>query len=201
MRTMVSAGTPLRGVDRAARSSGDDLRERGEAISVEGDMPCNETAWREFVGQCRPYVYHVALSILRDLDDAEDVSQEVLLRVYRFLSRFEHRASFSTWLYRITYNACVSYLAKKRRDQWHLSSLETVELADPRQDLADRESWVALKAALDGLPPLYREPARLFYLGQCSYREIAQRTSLSESTVKIRLYRARAALREAMEVA
>jgi len=202
VQTPLGDGTASRG--RGCRSAANfeaSFRDRTQAVNAEGGMPGSDAAWCEFVGQCRPYIYHIALSVLRDADDAEDVTQEALLRVFRFLSRFEHRASFSTWLYRITYNACLSYLAEKRRDQRHQSATETAELTDPRRDFDGCEFWVALESAVDTLPLLYRETARLYYLEERSYREIAQRTTLPESTVKIRLYRARVVLREALKVA
>ncbi|MGH2405871.1 MAG: RNA polymerase sigma factor [bacterium] len=137
----------------------------------------------------RPLIYRQAMQLLRDPDDSEDATQEVLLKLYRFLPQFRHRAKLSTWIYRITYNVCMS-LAEKRRKAWQGLSWTNGELdTDLDTVLAQREAATILYEAVWDLPAKYRVPVSLYYLLDMPYREIAVRTGLRMNTVKVRVHR------------
>jgi len=140
----------------------------------------------------RPVIYRQALGLLHEPDDADDATQDVLVRVFRFLPHFERRASLSTWIYRITYNVCMDY-AKRRRRLWRV---ETYAQLDMRRGALD--SWlehcdtdITVKAALNCLPDKYRIPLFLHYFIDLPYHEISARTGVPVNTIKIRVYRAK----------
>jgi RNA polymerase sigma-70 factor (ECF subfamily) len=151
--------------------------------------------------------YNIALRYLRDPEDAMDASQEVFLRMFRFLSGFQEDSSFSTWLYRIGVNVCKDLLSKrsKRAEQpLEISDEEedsrTVDIPDgrydPEQILEGSELRRTLAEAISALPDQQREMIVLRDIQGLSYEEIGQALCLESGTVKSRLFRARENLRK-----
>jgi RNA polymerase sigma-70 factor, ECF subfamily len=144
----------------------------------------------------RRKVFGLAYSFLRDRDAAEDVTQEVFIKVWRALPGFDGRASLSTWIYTIARNASLSAL-RARRPQSSLSDpqvMEAVESANavPSADVvADRAAILRL---VDQLPAKQRQVVMLFYMEAQSYEEVAAMLAMPVGTVKTLLHRARARL-------
>jgi RNA polymerase sigma-70 factor (ECF subfamily) len=144
----------------------------------------------------RRKVFGLAYSFLRDRDAAEDVTQEVFIKVWRALPGFDGRASMSTWIYTIARNASLSAL-RVRRPQSSLSDpqvMEAVELnnAVPAADvIVDRAAILRL---VDQLPAKQRQVVVLFYMEAQSYEEVASMLAMPVGTVKTLLHRARARL-------
>ncbi len=152
-------------------------------------------------------IYNIGLRMLGNREDAADMAQETLLKVYRNLPRFRGDSSFSTWVYRIGVNTCRDMLrAAYRRREMSFSdfgeddqSQQDFEIADysqmPEQVFLEQEGQRYLTALLNGLTPKYRLVAVLRELSGLSYQEIADIANISVGTVKSRLNRARAAMR------
>jgi RNA polymerase sigma-70 factor, ECF subfamily len=144
----------------------------------------------------RRKVFGLAYSFLRDRDAAEDVTQEVFIKVWRALPGFDGRASMSTWIYTIARNASLSAL-RARRPQSSLSDpqvMEAVESANavPSADVVvDRAAILRL---VDQLPAKQRQVVMLFYMEAQSYEEVAAMLAMPVGTVKTLLHRARARL-------
>ncbi len=144
----------------------------------------------------RRKVFGLAYSILRDRESAEDVTQEVFIKVWRALPGFDGRASISTWIYTITRNASVSAL-RARHPQSSLSDPEVMEAAEanypgPATDvLAER---AAILKIVDRLPTKQRQVVLLFYMEEQSHEEVATMLAIPVGTVKTLLHRARAQL-------
>jgi RNA polymerase sigma-70 factor (ECF subfamily) len=144
----------------------------------------------------RRKVFGLAYSFLRDREAAEDVTQEVFIKVWRALPGFDGRASISTWIYTIARNASVSAL-RARRPQSSLSDPEVIEAVEavnpvPSADvLADRAAILRL---VDQLPPKQRQVIMLFYMEAQSHEEVATMLSMPVGTVKTLLHRARTRL-------
>lgn len=150
-------------------------------------------------------VLHLAYYYLKDRHLAEDVAQEVFVRAYRNWGSFRGESSAYTWLYRITVNLC----RDKARSAWFRRLLpsddpraatDDPEFASPEDDPEesailgdDRER---LMAQIMKLPESYREAIILYYYQDLSTSEIAQVTGQNENTIKTRLFRARAMLKE-----
>jgi RNA polymerase sigma-70 factor, ECF subfamily len=144
----------------------------------------------------RRKVFGLAYSFLRDREAAEDVTQEVFIKLWRALPAFDGRASMSTWIYAIARNASVSAL-RARRPQSSLSDpgvMDAVESSNsvPSADvLVDRAGILRL---VDQLPTKQRQVIMLFYMQEQSHEEVAAMLSMPIGTVKTLLHRARARL-------
>ena len=144
----------------------------------------------------RRKIFGLAYSFLRDREAAEDVTQEVFIKVWRALPTFDGRAALSTWIYTIARNASLSAL-RARRPQASLSdpevmdAVETAHAASPVDELADR---AAILRMIDQLPTKQRQVVMLFYMEEESHEEVASMLAMPVGTVKTLLHRARARL-------
>ncbi len=149
----------------------------------------------------------LAMRILKNREDAEEALQDAFVRVYKALSSFEWKSSFSTWLYRIVYNTCVTAAGKKDR-KYHLSidvvdeegQLKEIESDDlqPDIEMESNEFTRIVYEEIEKLPAAYGSTFTLFTIQEMSYEEIVQVTGLPLGTVKARLFRARTLLRSAI---
>ena len=167
----------------------------------------DQKAFAALVEANQAMVYSLAYRMTGNSEDAADLAQEAFLNAWRGLARFQGQASFSTWLYRLTSNACIDFLRREKRRATLSLTLEPeeeesreAEVADERwspEALLDRqESRQAVRQALTQLSDEHREVLLLRELEGLSYREIAQALDLEEGTVKSRIARARLALRD-----
>jgi RNA polymerase sigma-70 factor (ECF subfamily) len=166
-------------------------------------------AFEELVRPYERLVYATAISILRNREDAEEVSQEAVLKAFANLSRFRGEAKFSTWLVQITYNEA---RMKLRKDRQHLyESIDNLQqdaegeyrpkdFADWRpiaSELLETEQVrQALQNAINALAPAYREVVVLRDVQNQSITDSAAILGIPEGSVKTRLHRARLMLRE-----
>jgi RNA polymerase sigma-70 factor (ECF subfamily) len=144
-------------------------------------------------------VYGMGLSFFRNAEDASDFVQEVFLKVYRSLSRFEGRSRFSTWLYKIAYNTAVNGV---RRQKEYRSLAEEEVLRDedtPERRLLRSAAREAVLEALETLPERYRICVDLFFFYDCSYQEIETITGYPVNTIKSHVFRAKKLLREKLK--
>jgi len=149
----------------------------------------------------------VAIRMLKNREDAEEAVQDAFVRAFRALDRFEERSSFSTWLYRIVFNVCSTALSKRGEPLESVSHAEgdgerNDEIPDigelPDAIIEQKEFKEIVLDALNELPPLYGGMLTMFLLDDLSYEEIVKITGLPLGTVKARLFRAPAMLRDAV---
>ena len=159
----------------------------------------DEAAFEQLVLRHQRYVFNLAYRVLSDYAEAEDMTQEAFVRVWRGLSGFRGQARFTTWLYRIVHNLCLNRLPGLQRELLQTGPVEEV-LADPGLSPADlfavREQMAFLHAQMDRLPEKYRLVLTLRYLQHLSYDEIAAALEMPMGTVKTHIHRARRLLRE-----
>jgi RNA polymerase sigma-70 factor (ECF subfamily) len=164
-----------------------------------GDAP----AFEELVMTYQHRVFGVALRMLGNRAEAEDVAQEAFVRAHRALGAFRGDAKLSTWLYAITSRLCLNRLASGERRMARQGEDALLRLSDagPRPDAAleRRELETALGRAIAELPEDRRIVVVLRDLEGLSYEEIAQVLELELGTVRSRLHRARAELKEKLE--
>lgn len=145
-----------------------------------------------FVSCAKQYmdmVFRIAYGYLKNSSDAEDVTQEVLLRLYRTETDFVSEEHRKRWLIRVTVNCCKSLFRAPWRQQENLDDYaETLGF--------EREDYTALFTAVMGLERKYRVPLLLYYFEGYSVREIGELLRLPENTVSTRLRRARAKLKD-----
>jgi RNA polymerase sigma-70 factor (ECF subfamily) len=147
-------------------------------------------------------VYGMGMSFFRNAEDASDFTQEVFLKVYRSLSRFEGRSRFSTWLYKIAYNTAVNGV--NRRKEYQSLAVEDMGVEAAHDDTPERmairaAARDAVAASLEDLPERYRICIDLFFFYDCSYREIEAITGFPVNTIKSHVFRAKRLLREKLE--
>jgi len=149
----------------------------------------------------------LAIRILKNREDAEEALQDAFVRAYRALSSFEWKSSFSTWLYRIVYNTCVTAVGKRNGN--HHLSIDIVDEEGPKVEIESDELQPDIKMEseefskivyeeVEKLPFAYGSTFTLFTIQDMSYEEIVQVTGLPLGTVKARLFRARTMLRKAI---
>ena len=148
----------------------------------------------------RRRVFGICLQYFGNASDAEDAAQDAFVALLRRASTFSGTAAFSTWMYRVTTNAC-NDLARKRARRPRSSGDGTQQLADVAavdDVLANRELGVELEAALQRLDPIYREAVVLHDVMGLPQADIAERTGVAVGTVKSRIHRGHAQLAAAL---
>ncbi len=175
----------------------------------------DEAAYAEFIDNYGGVMLSVARRYMRDEDNARDCFQDACLQVFRAIDKFEHRSTLKTWAHRITVNACLMSLRKQSRtDKRNVEFDETAPQFDsygfriePQWDLGESaESLVENEKtrqfvlnAINNMSHDYRNILLLRDIEEYSIKETAQLLDVSEDVVKIRLHRARAALKRALE--
>jgi RNA polymerase sigma-70 factor (ECF subfamily) len=162
----------------------------------------DKEAFEELVRRHQHRVFSVAGGILRRREDVEDIAQQVFVKAYFSLKRFDQRAAFSTWLYKITVNECWDLLRKKKvRPLLYESDLSEEQaqqfsaserLASGTQDVSDKlEAQQQVERLLQGLDQRDRMMLILKEVEGFAIEEIAEILDLNANTVKVRLFRAR----------
>ena len=160
-----------------------------------------EQAFERLMPAYRRRVVGLAYSVLRDRSAAEDVAQEVFVKLWQALPRYDGRARLSTWIYAITRNAAISALRARRRsvsmsDPAVFEEVESRETA-PETGADDAVLWRQIEA----LPDRQRQAVILYYQDERSVDEVAAMMGMPVNTVKTHLHRARAALAAALGMA
>jgi len=141
-------------------------------------------------------VYGMGMSFFRNAEDASDFAQEVFLKVYRSLPRFEGRSRFSTWLYKIAYNTAINGVSR-RAEFCSLAEVDSeVDGDTPERQAIRNAARDAVLVSLRELPERYRVCVDLSFFYDCSYREIEMITGFPVNTVKSHVFRAKKLLRE-----
>jgi RNA polymerase sigma-70 factor (ECF subfamily) len=170
--------------------------------AAEGD----EDAWNTIVRTYWRKVFNVAYRFVGTYDEAEDLAQEIFLKVFRSLGTFDRRANFQTWLISVSRNLCIDRYRSGRRDREVFArevdaatvQAEAAGLSPhARIELQDRVG--VLREALRELSPALRTAVLLRDIHELSYREIADQLGIAEGTVKSRINRGRAELARQIE--
>lgn len=158
-------------------------------------------SFNQLVLKYRNHVLRVAVCMLGEKDEAEDLAQDVFVRVYYGLRKFRGEALFSTWLYRITVNTCLSHRKRLNKDpptecieetKWNLGK----GYSDPQTALEKKEIKLLLEKAIHALPEDQRAVLVLRDIEGLSYEAIADCLDLALGTVRSRLHRARQDVQE-----
>jgi RNA polymerase sigma-70 factor (ECF subfamily) len=163
----------------------------------------NQEALAELVSSYSERIYNLALRILRNREDAEDVLQETFLTVIQKLDTFDGRSNFFTWLYRIATNASLMKLRKKKLvfaelpdSPRHQEEIFVDWSQDPSFNIQNEEIKKIIDSSIDQLSEIYRTVFILRDIEDLSIRETSKILNITEENVKIRLRRARLFLRE-----
>ena len=162
---------------------------------IERVLQGDHSSYAMLVERHKEMVFTLAYRMLKNREEAEEISQDAFLKAYSSLRKFRKDARFSTWLYRIVYNLSVSQLRKNKKEVYSLDDDDrTIEPEDTgskmdRLETADRQKY--MKQALEHLSPEEQTIITLYYQDEQSVGEIAEVTALTSSNVKVKLHRAR----------
>lgn len=157
-----------------------------------------QEAFERLLPAYRRRVFGLAYGILRDRAAAEDLAQEVFVKLWQALPRYDGRAQLSTWIYAITRNAAVSALRARRRELSLADEAVAAEVEDVAAPDAAAAEDPALRRAIDRLPEKQRQAITLYYMDERSVEEVADMMGIPANTVKTHLHRARASLAAAL---
>lgn len=178
-----------------------------DAEFIAGLKSNNRKLYAEFVGVFASRIYNVAFHILQRKEEAEEVAQDVFMKVFQSIDLFDGSCSLKTWVYRITVNKSLDALRnRKRKNSWsvfvNLFNEEgeekhvAVEMAHPGVQLEQKEEAGILFAAIDQLPERQKSVFVLYQFEDMSYKEIASTLEISVSAVDSLMSRAKKQLRE-----
>jgi RNA polymerase sigma-70 factor (ECF subfamily) len=170
----------------------------------------DERAYRELVQRYQRQVYSIAMRMVRRSEDAEDLTQETFVRMFRALDRYDINRPFAAWLFTIASRLCIDHLRRRRIQPISLSQHDaegnedwTIEVEDPGlkpdEVTSHAEEEGRTRDLIDSLPEHYRIVVLLRHQQDLSYEEIAEALHLPLGTVKARIHRARALLRDRIE--
>lgn len=174
------------------------------AEALKGREECFGDLVKRYQGPLVNYLFRM----VRFSDEAHDLAQEVFIKIYRALDRYDPQYKFSTWLFRIAQNAAIDRIRKRRvhtvsMDRpsadaddgvWEFPSADP----NPYRDSRNRERGDAIQGAIDALPWEYRELIVMRHYGELSYEEIARAKEMPLGTVKNKLFRGRQMLKEGL---
>jgi RNA polymerase sigma-70 factor, ECF subfamily len=178
----------------------------------------DESAVQELAERYTPRIYQLALRQMKNREDAEEVTQDVLMKVHRKVGSFRGDSALSSWIYRITFNTAMSRLrngrlaraADKERERVESAAVAEDQVRAPRQpadwsrmpdeELLRAQLRHAVALAIADLPEIYRAPVVLRDIQGLSTEEASSRLHLKDQTLKSRLHRGRLMLRERLRV-
>jgi RNA polymerase sigma-70 factor (ECF subfamily) len=185
---------PAREADRARTQKYDD---DADSWLVRKAQAGDVDAYEVLVRRHRDRIYRLALRMLGDRHDAEDIAQDVVIQVWTALAGFTGASSFTTWLYRIVVNRCLNQIRRSRSTRPMLDS-DPPPVVGAEDMVIARQRARAVMEAVAALPPDQRAVVVLHQLEGLSYREVAAVVNISEDAVRGRLHRARVSLFETL---
>ena len=165
---------------------------------IEQCLAGDQVAWEQIVRQNRRKVFNVAYKFVGKHDEAEDLTQDIFLKIFKALKTFDRRANFQTWIISISRNLCIDHYRSVRKERQTIA--RDVDSNDLQPATTERGPYAQaehedlraqLRQALETLPITLRTAVVLRDLQELSYQEIADRLGLPEGTVKSRINRGR----------
>jgi len=164
----------------------------------------NTQAFSILVDRYKDLVYTLAIRMIKNREEAEEVAQDTFIKVFKSLDKFKGDSKFSTWIYRVTYNTC---LDNKKKNEKHLNDIAIDEFTFNKLDTIDnaldhlmkQERRELIKQCVKKLPEDSSALITLFYFEEMSLEEISKIINVETNTVKVKLYRARKKLAVILE--
>ena len=167
---------------------------------IQGDM----RAFKMLVDQHKKLVLHMVGRVLNEPADREDVMQEVFIKVYKNLPKFNFESKLSTWIATIAYRTAINFLRKNKKTKItsmeDLAENEEIPEISSGQTLDQQDMHRFIHEQIQNLPPAYKTVLTLFHLEEMNYAEIVEVTGMPEGTVKNYLFRARKLLKEKLQL-
>lgn len=164
---------------------------------LEGDP----AGFQELVTRYQKPVFGICYRMLRHREEAEDLSQEVFIKAYRYLKQYNSEHKFSSWILKIATNTCIDAIRKKKLDTLPLEE----DIKNSREDVSAERAFLLadanreIESAIAALPPDYRVVVLLYHHHGQSYQQICDSLEVPMTVVKNRLFRARKILKESLK--
>ncbi len=158
----------------------------------------NTQAFSEIVTRYKDLIFSKVYALTHSYEDTLDLSQEIFVKIYRSLARYDSRYSFSAWAMRIAVNHTIDHMRRNKLDTLPLDEAEyklSHSGASPEQEYLEKEDRQKLNGAIAMLSDKYRLPLVMYYSAGMKYKEIAEELGIPLSKVKNRIYRARKMLK------
>jgi RNA polymerase sigma-70 factor (ECF subfamily) len=172
------------------------MTHNNDQLYIEKVLKGDTNSFAVLVDRYKDLVFSLALKVMKNREEAEEVSQDTFVKAYRSLQHFKGDSKFSTWLYKIAYHNCMDRVKKIART-YHTDTIDEVvenkisATEDVLQTIERKERAEIIKACLSELPEDERSILWFFYFEELSLKEITKVTTYSESNVKVKLHRAR----------
>ncbi|WP_190811514.1 RNA polymerase sigma factor [Flagellimonas sp. S3867] len=162
------------------------------AAIVSGDSQ----EFSKLVDDYKDLVFTIALRMLKNKEEAEEVAQDSFIKIFRSLKSFQGGSKLSTWIYRIAYNTCLDRIKKYKKDQQtkqieEVGSYHIAEMDNALDLMMQKEKSAMIQECIQKLPAIDAAILTLFYFEEQSLIELASALKLSVSTAKVKLFRAR----------
>lgn len=163
----------------------------------------DEKAYAELMNKYRKSVYHTVLKMVRNIDDAEDLTIEAFAKAFKNLPKFKKDYTFSTWLFRVATNNCIDFIRRKKLETYSIDNNFANEDGDslsidikdnnpnPQEEVIKTQKIQIIQEIVNLLPVRYKILVKLRYFEEMSYEEIAEEVNAPLGTVKAQLHRAR----------
>ena len=162
--------------------------------------------YAELVNRYQNFVFTITLRYAQQREDAEEIAQDVFVKAYRNLANFRGDSKFSTWLYTIVNTTCITFLRKRKPEIHSLDNEKVFEVADTidsgfrANQIEQKSKFQMVNNAIQLLNTDDAKLITLFYKAEQSLDEIGKILGIEPNTVKVKLHRARAKLKEKMEL-
>jgi RNA polymerase sigma factor (sigma-70 family) len=171
-----------------------DMNPREDQHIISDVLSGQVSAYSELVEKYQSLAFTLAIRMVGNKQEAEEVAQDAFIKAYGSLKSFRGSSKFSSWLYRIIYNTSISLLRKRQRERKVFDDNRNVEIqfmADEIYYQDNEYTMMALEKSMESLEPEEKFIVSLFYYENSAISEIARITGLSESNVKVKLHRSR----------
>lgn len=171
----------------------------------------DQKAYAELMKLYRDSIYFILMKIVKNSDDAEDLTLETFGKAFKYLDKYSPQYAFSTWLFRIAVNNSIDFIRHKNNtpqcvdnESLNMEQEQLIEHSQsgvtptPEEHIMDKQRVEMLRCAVSQLPDKYRKVVELRYYEELSYEEISERLNISLSNVKIQLLRAKNMLSQLM---
>ncbi len=180
------------------------MRFQEDLVYIESTLNGDMNAFGQLIQKHEKYAFTLALRIMKNPEEAEEVAQDAFMKVYHSLNTFEKKSKFTTWLYKIIYNEALGRLRKSKIFNVQLEEIPEseeyqIDFLDGLSSLHLEERSHLIRKALDKLKPSESAILTLFYLKEQAIKEIEEITGFSESQVKILLHRGRKHMLESLK--
>lgn len=162
----------------------------------------NTAEYAVLVKRHQRFVFTLAMRFAKNREDAEEIAQDCFVKAYKALGTFKQSSKFTTWLYTITYTTAMTFLRKKRvetssiNDEEQMLQIANSDTSFDANKIERKSTYAYLNQAIDMLLPDDAAIITLFYKGEQSLEEIATALNMEAATVKVKLHRARARLKD-----